>query len=132
MIIFRTSENTILQVVKHKKYALMGTPARLAPGESILLSLVGSREISFRMELVRIRLDRHNETDTIFGRHWPVILDCRDCLPLRAPFVMSDHAVSGHNYGPGGTSVYVQREDQEVIRARGLLETRTWAEYFGA
>ncbi len=132
MIIFRTSEDTILQVVKHQKYALAGTPAKLSPGDCILLSLVGSREVAFRMELIRVRLDRNNETDKIFGRHWPVILDCRGCLPLTTPFVMSDHAVSGHNYGPGGTSVYVQRQDQEVIRAKGLLETRPWAEYLGA
>lgn len=125
MIIFRTSAETFVPVIRHAKYALPGVPRNLNRGDLILLSLVGTREIVFAMEFVRTRVDTDGETQELFGRSWPIILDCENCLPLKNPFVIEDHAVSGQNYGPGGTSVYVHPEDERALVMRGLLTTRT-------
>ena len=130
VIIFRTSKGTILQVLKKAMYGLQGEPANISPGDLILLSVVGDPQIVASMIFTRARPDKANESDAIWGRHFPILLDCRDARMLRTPFLMSDHQVTDHNYGPGGTTVYVQKADADVLRKKGLLETMGWDEYF--
>jgi len=126
-MIFRTEPDHIREVVRRSKHALAARPKKLFAGDLILISKkVSSNErtiapILFVMEFLSIDPDDDNETDEIWHRHWKYIVTGKDCRRLLKPFDIKSIAVSGHGYGPGGTTVYVQPEDEAIIRQQGLL-----------
>ncbi len=128
MIIFRTSADTIHNVVKLSKHALASQP-KLSEGELILISQTitdstGSKPpIRYIMEFVRIYEDLLGESNEIWGRQWRYIIEGKNCRRLKRPFNIGVFQVSNQNYAQGGPYVYVLPEDEEIIREKGLLET---------
>jgi hypothetical protein len=127
MIIFRTSPETIREVVRLSKHALASQP-RLKPGELILISQTvadsrdGKPPIRYVMEFVRIYPDSKGESKKIWGKQWPYIVEGKNCYPLKYPFSMRQYQISNKNYAQGGPYVYVAPADEQVLRQRNLLE----------
>lgn len=122
-VIFKTHADTLPGVVKH---ALQSLP-QLAHGDTILLAQTlqslphGLKQIRYRMTYARAYLDRGNESDQIWGRHWRYLIEGVELKALRRPFNIADLQVSTKNYGRGGPIVYVDEHDEEVLRKGGYF-----------
>jgi len=128
MVIFRTSPETISEVVRLSKHALDRRP-RLRRGELILISQTvaksrdGKPPIRYLMEFVRIYPDSKEESTKIWGKQWRYIVEGEKCRPLKHPFNIQHYQTSNQNYAQGGPFVYVDPVDEEVLKNRGLLDT---------
>lgn len=75
MLLFKTSKETLPQVIKHGKHALMQCP-RFSPGEIVLIAQTRDelapteKSIRYRMGILRIYEDREGESKRIWGRPW--------------------------------------------------------------
>ena len=129
MIIIRTSEETIGKVVRHSKHSLKMCPRQLSKDDIILIaqtkhSLHFAKEpIQYLMEFDSCYYDKERESLQLFGRYWPYIIKGRNCRPLKTPFDISKVKTASKNYGQGGPIVYVEHEDEALLKDRGLLET---------
>ena len=126
-VIFKTSALTLPGVLKHAKHALHGEPSALSVGDTILIAQTledlrtSQRQIRHKMIFVRARMDTQNETDDIWGAHWPWIIDGSNLQKLTRPFNMRAVQVTKTNYGQGGTVVYVDPLDEQALFTGGYL-----------
>ena len=115
-VIFKTSSEHLAGVLRTSKHALRGRPMHLQRGDMILLAKLvedlrpEEPQIQFSMLFERARRDSARESDDIWGRHWPWIIDCSSLKSLTRPFNIKDHQVTTTNYSTGGTVVYVEHE----------------------
>jgi len=127
MIIVKTSGDTIGNVVRHAKHALTCQP-RLRRGDIILISQTKdslppyTKPIQYIMEYERCYYDREKESQKIWGKFWPYIIEGRNCRQLKKSFEISDVQVTAKDYGRGGPIVYVEDADIRVLKEMGLLE----------
>ena len=127
--IFRTSKDTIGEVIRLGRYALRGLP-NLRAGDTILVaqtiaSTTDSKPpIRYRMDFVRAYPDRYGESEQIWGKQWAYMIECANCRPLKHPFDIRDVQVTGKVYSQGGTVVYVEPADELVLREQDYLEVR--------
>ena len=91
-VIYKTSALTLPGVRANTKHALRGEPRSLNPGDKILIAQtlgslrLGQRQIRYSMTFVRARRDTARETEKIWGRYWPWIVDGSDLRELARPF----------------------------------------------
>lgn len=130
IVILRTSKETIGEVVRQSKYALCGAldEGKLRPGDTILIAQTvatsgGQAPIRYRMEYVRCYADRTGESKRIWGKQWPFMVEGANARPLKKPFDIRRLQVTTKNYAQGGTVVYVEPEDVEVLEKEGYLDT---------
>lgn len=128
MVIFRTSPETISEVVRLSKHALDRRPS-LRRGEFILISQTvanskdGKPPIRYAIESVRIYPDSKDESTKIWGKKWHYIVEGQNCRALKHPFNIQHYQISDQNYAQGGPFVYVTSTDAELLKTKGLLET---------
>jgi len=127
MLLLKTDRATLNQVVHAMKHATDVLP-KISPGAILLLHqnlkglAPGEKPIQFAMEFFRCYVDRNNESDRLWGRHWRHIIEASKCWALANPFDISDIQVSSKNYGRGVIRyAYIDPVDVEVIVAKGLL-----------
>lgn len=128
MVIFRTSGETIDEVVRHAKHALNFRP-NLTPGELILISQTKqslprhTEPIQYRMEFVECVDDSGHESEKIWGRYWPYLIIGKNCNSLRSPFDICKVIKNPtKDYGQGGPIVYVNNEDEHFLESNGYLD----------
>jgi len=127
MIIVKTSGKTIENVVRHAKHALNCQP-RLKRGDIILISQTKDslppyrKPIQYLMEFERCYYDHKKESNEIWGKFWPYIIEGRNCRQLKKSFEISAIQVTEKDYGRGGPIVYVEEADVRKIKELGLLE----------
>lgn len=127
IMIVRTSEKTIGQVVHHAKHALNSRP-RLRRGDLILISQTKcslsafTKPIQYVMEYEYCYYDLDNESQRIWGKTWRYIIKGCNCRPMNNPFDISDVQITDKDYGRGGTIVYVEPDDIQVLKKKRLLD----------
>jgi 5-methylcytosine-specific restriction enzyme A len=127
MIILKTSQDTIGEVVRHSKHALKMRP-NVKQGELILISELKTKlpphrkPIQYVMEFEECHEDRQQESLRIWGRHWRYVINGGNCRPLKTPFDISTVQVTNKDYGRGGAVVHVNDDDAQVLILMGLLE----------
>ena len=126
--IFKTSAATLPGVLVHCRHALAGKPKFLYPGDTILVAQTKAglrsrqKQIRYRMTFRAVRRDVRCETDAIWGKHWPWIVDCADARELSRPFDISDIQVTATQYAQGGTVVYVDPLDDLELQHGGYFD----------
>ena len=127
-VIFKTSADHLPGVLRTSMYALRGEPQHLERGDLILLAKLtkdlrrGEPQIQFSMVFERVRKDTGKESDAIWGRHWPWLVDCFSLKALARPFNITDHQVTLKDYVHGGTVVYVDLQDHQLLEKRGFFD----------
>ena len=127
-VIFKTSADHLLGVLKTSKHALRGKPKHLERGDRILLAKLAEdlrpneQQIQFSMVYECAHRDNRKETDAIWGRHWPWIVHCSSLKELAHPFNITDHQETPTEYVHGGTVVYVDLQDDRILSERGLYK----------
>jgi len=99
MFLFKTSGNTINNVIKFQKHAFYNMPQNWFPGELVLVSKnkkdcsLQEKQIQYYMEIVKIREITYTESEKYWpgnkGR-WKYIVDCRNCKKIHEPFDLED------------------------------------------
>lgn len=127
MAIFKTDASTLPNVIAHAKHALYRVPNRLIQGDRVLIAQTlqslqrGKKQIRFVMSYVRSYRDTRGESDQIWGRHWPFIIEGTDLRELTRPFNIAAMQITSRNYGQGGPVVYVDPVDEKAIESEGYL-----------
>jgi 5-methylcytosine-specific restriction protein A len=119
MVLFKASTATIEGILKNEKHAFRTKIAAKA-GELILLQLTktsitdGNKSIRWIMEFIDTYEDLDNETDKIWGKHWPFIVRVQNVRHIEA-FDITDLQVTKKSYGKAMGYTWIDSEDEDAI-----------------
>ena len=128
MIIVKTTSLHSDGVRRNRKYATDDPPLNLSLGDDVLVQVTvvtnppGQHTIRYRMKYVRHYLDVKNESFAIWRERWPYIIECAELCVLKRPFDIARVQVSSKDYGAAVRYVYVEPEDELVLRTNGYLD----------
>lgn len=122
-ILLKTTPDHLTGVTETQKHALRGRIQRAKPGDVILVAEIqkaGPAVVRYAMFYASQHKDESDETLTIWGRHWPYIIEGRGGQWLDRAFAPAKLIPDGP-YGQGGTLAYVPSSHAETFVREGLL-----------
>jgi hypothetical protein len=82
----------------------------------------GQKQIRYSMVFVQTHRDLTRESQRIWGKYWPWIIECKDRAELANPFNISEVQVATKEYGRGGTLVYLDTRDEQFLIKAGYFQ----------
>ena len=128
MIIVKTTSLHSQGVRRNRKYATDDPPLDLKLGDDVLVQVTvvttppGQHTIRYRMKYLRYYRDENDESFTIWGERWRYIIECSELCVLKRPFDIARVQVSSKDYGAAVRYVYVEAEDEQLLRTKGYLD----------
>lgn len=120
MLLIKTSGGTLRNVLLNAKHAVHGRPSNVRVGDIILVSQTkgtlvrGQMPIRWIMEYVRTYEDLNGESDRLWGRHWPYIIEARNVRSVE-PFDLDDIRATDREYYKVQTFCAVEPEDEAAV-----------------
>jgi 5-methylcytosine-specific restriction protein A len=120
MILLKTGAETLGAVLEKAKHAQHGRPRGAEPGDTILIAQTkgtlrpGQKPIRWIMEYVGAYEDVRGESERIWGKHWPYIIEGRNVRDVE-PFDIADLQVTGKDYGAVQAQCPVEPEDAAAV-----------------
>lgn len=120
MLLIKTSAATLHNVLLNAKHAVNGRPSNVREGDIILVSQTkgtlarGQMPIRWIMEYVRTYKDARGESDKLWGKHWPYIIEARNVRSIE-PFDLDDIRATTKGYYKVQTFCAVKPEDEAAV-----------------
>jgi 5-methylcytosine-specific restriction protein A len=120
MLLIKTSAGTLRNVLLNAKHAVNGRPSNVREGDIILVSQTkgtlarGQKPIRWIMDYVRAYKDSSGESDKLWGRHWPYIVEARNVRSVE-PFDLDDIRTTNKKYKKVRTFCAVAPEDEAAV-----------------
>lgn len=120
MLLIKTSIATLEAVLREAKHALHLRPQGLEFGDIILIAQTKDslrrkqKAIRWIMNYVQIYKDVNDESDKIWGKHWPYIIE-GDNVRSVEPFNIEDIQITNKHYGSAQAFSPINPEDESAI-----------------
>jgi 5-methylcytosine-specific restriction enzyme A len=120
MLLIKTSASTLREVLLNAKHAVHGRPGNVRKGDLILVSqtkgtlATGQLPVRWVMEYVRTYEDVSGESDRLWGRHWPYIIEATNVRSVE-PFDLDAIRATDKLYKDVQTFSTVRSEDEAAV-----------------